>query len=117
MSIQFNHIGIPLDHTMPGMIHHPEGHFWESEDDGNPFSIEFLHFDKEADYPEEHMKYPHVCFEVDDMAPYLEYADYIFLGPVQNVPKTHWAVFFRMKNFPLNIELYCTKKPDLGPAE
>lgn len=114
MEIKFNHIGVPLDHTTPEMEHHAEGMFWENGPEANPFSIEFMHFDEGAPYPMEHQTIPHVCFEVDDMQPYLQWAERLILGPCK--AGEYWALFFRMKDFPLNIELYCKKKPDIDPV-
>ena len=114
MSIKFNHIGVPIARVTPEMEHHADGKFWECGPDANPFHVEFMHFEDDAPYPVEHKTLPHVCFEVDDMEPYFKYAERIILGPcaVGNL----WAVFFQMKDLPLNIELYCEKKPDIEPV-
>ena len=115
MAAEFNHIGVPLDHITPEMENHPAGKFWECGPEANDFHIEFMYFEEDAPYPIEHKTIPHVCYEVEDMAPYLEkYAERLILGPCAVGDK--WAVFFRMKDFPLNIELYCKKKPDMDPV-
>ena len=115
MQVKFNHIGVPLDHTTPEMEHHVDGKFWECGPDANPFHIEYMYFDDDAPYPIEHKTIPHVCFEVGDMEPYLSYADRIILGPCK--AGEYWALFFQMKDFPMNIELYCRKKPNIDYVE
>lgn len=114
MQAKFDHIGVPIDHITEEMEYHAEGKFWESGPDTNPFRIEYMHFDEDAPYPKEHKTRPHICFQVEDMEPYLKYADRIILGPCK--AGDYWALFFQMKDLPINVELYCLKKPEIKPV-
>lgn len=113
MEIKFNHIGLPVDHKLPDMVEFGDKQGYGLKPVGNPFHIEYLYYKEDAVSPVEMRTQPHICFEMEDMTPYLteEYVDRIVYGPFSSLEGDHWGVFV-MKDG-LLIEYYSKNEPDM----
>ena len=65
--MQYHHTGIPTTRSREGEIHVPHLKLYVVPYDTNPFGIEWIRFERDADYPELVKTIPHVAFVVDDL--------------------------------------------------
>ncbi|RVU55019.1 hypothetical protein [Anaerosphaera multitolerans] len=84
MSAEYLHVGIPITNKKPGMVYNEGGKLWMSNPEDYDFKIEYLKFEEGTPFPEILHRNPHVAYKVSDMEPYLEDADEIIFGPVDN---------------------------------
>ena len=65
--MQYHHVGIPTDEPREGEHYIPHLKMYVVSFDSNPFGIEWIRFDPDADFPEVVKRIPHVAFVVDDL--------------------------------------------------
>ena len=63
----YDHFGVIVPKPLEGMVYYPEFKVWTSPYDKTEFRIEFVCFEKGADYHPLIQTVPHVCFVVKDI--------------------------------------------------
>ncbi len=66
--MKYNHLGIPTTGSFDGEIPLPHLKITVSDEQNNPFHIQWQRYWNDAPYPELVKTVPHVGFEVDDLA-------------------------------------------------
>lgn len=84
MSAEYLHIGIPITNRKPGMVYHEGMKLWMSDPNDYDYKIEYLKFEEGGPFPEIMHKNPHIAYKVDNMEAYLDDADEVIFGPVDN---------------------------------
>lgn len=103
MSATYMHIGIPVTNKKPGMTYNEGAKLWMSNPDDYDYKIEYLKFEEGTPFPEILHHQPHVAYRVDAIEPYIEDADSVICGPMDNGPGVRIA--FVIKDGAI-IELY-----------
>ncbi|WP_421900627.1 VOC family protein [Maridesulfovibrio sp.] len=70
--MKFNHLGIPTTERFEGEIDLPHLKMTVSDHENNPYGIQWMRFWEGAQYPDLVKNFPHVAFEVEDLAKELE---------------------------------------------
>jgi hypothetical protein len=65
--MKYNHIGIPTTESFDGEIPLPHLKITVSDEQNNPFHIQWQRYWDDAPYPDLVKTVPHVAFEVDDL--------------------------------------------------
>ena len=65
--MKYHHLGIPTQEKLKDEKHLPHLKMYVSGYGRNPYGVEWMRFEDDADYPELVKTVPHVCFEVDDL--------------------------------------------------
>ncbi len=65
--MQYHHVGIPTTIPRPGEVHVPHLKLYVVPYDTNPYGIEWIRFEPDADTPEIVKTIPHVAFVVDNL--------------------------------------------------
>jgi hypothetical protein len=65
--VKFNHVGIPTTESFDGEIPLPHLKMTVSDEQSNPFGIQWQRYWDDAPYPDLVKSVPHVAFEVDDL--------------------------------------------------
>jgi len=65
---RFHHFGIPTTGPLKDERHLPHLKMFVGDYTKSDFSVEWMRFEPDADYPELVKTVPHVAFEVDDLA-------------------------------------------------
>ena len=65
--LRYHHVGIPTTVSRPGEIHLPHLKLYVVPYDTNPYGIEWIRFEADADSPEVVKTVPHVAFTVEDL--------------------------------------------------
>jgi hypothetical protein len=66
--MKYHHLGIPTSEKREDEIHLPHLKMYVSDHENNPYKIQWMRFEDNADYPELVKTLPHVAFEVEDIA-------------------------------------------------
>jgi len=64
---RYHHLGIPVNHPIPGERYIPHLKMHVSGFESSPFGIEWMRFDDDAPIAEIIKTVPHIAFEVDDL--------------------------------------------------
>lgn len=111
MNIRFDHIGIPVTRVTDGMVYYEHLKTWSSDPADNAYRIEYIHFEEGNPYPPLMRENSHICYDVDEMEPFLKDADEIVDGPAPTADGRRWYVFYMMHG--ALIELYCDTAPQI----
>ena len=65
--MKFHHCGIPVPERRPGMIEVPGHDVWVTDHQGNPFGLQFMHYESACEVPDLVRTKPHLAFQVDDL--------------------------------------------------
>ncbi|MDR0783128.1 MAG: hypothetical protein LBE83_05140 [Propionibacteriaceae bacterium] len=82
MAMELWHIGVPVTETLPGMEYAEEMKLWLNNPDEHEYKFELLKFEEGGPFPEVMHRTPHVAYKVDDIQRYLDDADELVFGPV-----------------------------------
>ena len=66
--MKYHHLGIPSKDKLKDEVHLEHLKMYVSGYGVNPYGIEWMRFEDDADYPELVKTVPHIAFEVDDLA-------------------------------------------------
>ncbi len=64
---KYHHIGIPTDVPQPGETYLERYRVFCTDEDSNPYGIQWMRYEPDCPLPEVVKKVPHVAFEVDDL--------------------------------------------------
>ena len=64
---KYHHLGIPTKEKKPGEKYIPHLKMFVSGYETSPYKIEWMRFEKDANFPEVVKTIPHVAFEVDNL--------------------------------------------------
>ena len=67
MQYKYNHLGIPTEEIMPGMLHLKHLKVYATDHQSNPFGIQWMKYEAGCGLPDLVCRQPHVAFEVDDL--------------------------------------------------
>jgi hypothetical protein len=70
--MRYHHVGIPTTVPRPGETYLARFDVYCTDDQSNPFGIQWMRYDPGCPLPEIVRTVPHVAFEVDDLAAALE---------------------------------------------
>ena len=93
MAMTLWHIGVPVTEKRPGMVYADEMKLWLNNPDEQEYGFEYLKFEEGGPFPEVMHRTPHVAYKVDDLQPYLDDADQLVFGPVDQGPNKMAFVF------------------------
>ena len=65
--MRFHHIGIPTREPRPGETYLPHLRLFCTDQEANPFGIQWMRYDDDCPLPHVVKTLPHVAFQVDDM--------------------------------------------------
>ncbi len=78
------HIGMPNNQKREGEKYMEGAKVYITPPELSPFSIEYLRFMPESNFPEEVKSNPHIAANVDSIEEYLKYADSIIIPKMDN---------------------------------
>jgi hypothetical protein len=67
MTMRYHHLGIPTKEPLKDEIHLEHLKIFVSGFGKNPYGVEWMRYEEDADYPDIVKTLPHVAFEVDDI--------------------------------------------------
>lgn len=67
MKLKYHHLGIPTKNKLENEIHLKDLKMFVSGYGKNPYGIEWIRFEDDADFPDIVKELPHVAFEVEDV--------------------------------------------------
>ena len=65
--MKYHHIGIPTSTPQPGEAYIPHLKTHATDNESNPFGIQWMRYDPDCGLPDLVKELPHVAFEVDDL--------------------------------------------------
>jgi hypothetical protein len=65
--MRYHHLGIPTKEKLKNEIHLEHLNIFVSGYGKNPYGVEWVRYEKDADFPDIVKNLPHVAFEVDDV--------------------------------------------------
>lgn len=66
--MRYHHVGIPTSVPQPGEIYLENFKLFCTDEQANPFKIQWMRYEVDCPLPELVKTVPHVAFEVDDLA-------------------------------------------------
>ena len=70
--MRFHHVGVPTSEPRPGESYLPDLKLHCTDQEANPFGVQWMRYDEDCPLPEIVKTSPHIAFEVDDLAAELE---------------------------------------------
>jgi hypothetical protein len=68
MTMRYHHLGIPTTVPQPGEMYLADYKAFCTDDERNPFGIQWMRYEPDCPLPELVKTVPHIAFEVDDLA-------------------------------------------------
>jgi len=65
--MKYHHLGIPTQNKLKDEIHLKELKMYVSGFGKNPYGVEWVRYEDDAEFPDMVKQLPHVAFEVDDL--------------------------------------------------